>query len=147
MTVGELCGKLRNYFTPSVDRHPGSYRISQGVLSPCDFLSPGQYFRIIGSRANDGVYKNASGLSLTDEEFSGCVWAMRVPPEIETIVSEISAWEEKYGDAAESPYSFESFGGYSYSKPAHKTDAVSLSQFGWWGAFASRLAPWRKQDV
>ena len=148
VTMGELCAYLRNYFTQPCDRHPGTYTVSGGVLSPCGFLPEGTYYRIIGSRFNDGVYRLTSGAApLCDECFTGCVWVMRVPSAVEALLSEISAWQEKYGQAQDSPYSFESFGGYSYSKPARKTDPVSRDSSGWRGIFAGRLAPWRKQTV
>ena len=148
VTMSEFCARLRNYFTAPCDRHPGHYRISGGALAPCAFLTPGQYFRIIGSHKNDGVHKfGASPSGLSDEEFTGCIWAMSVPAEAEELFAEISAWQNTYGAAADSPYSFESFGGYSYSKPARRTDAYSAETFGWWGTFSGRLARWRKQSV
>ena len=148
VTMGELCAHLRNYFTEPCDRHPGIYTVSGGILSPCWFLLPGQYFRVIGSRKNDGVYRYGTDCPvLADEEFTGCVWAMRVPPALDVLLSEICDWQENYGEAEESPYTSESFAGYRYTKKARGQDAGDGYRNGWRGAFASRLAPWRKQTV
>ena len=148
VTMGELCAHLRNYFTAPCDRHPGTYTVSGNSISPCGFLSPGQYFRVIGSAENDGVYRYGSGgSSLRDETFTGCIWAMRVPPALDALLCEISAWQETYGEAENSPYSSESFAGYRYTKAARGQRAGAAYQSGWRGAFAARLAPWRKQTV
>ena len=147
MTMGDLCARLRNYFSQPGDRHPGTYTAEGGQLSPVSFLSPGQYYRIIGSRFCDGVYRYGTDTLPANEVFDGCVWAMRVPPAVVSMLGEINMWLEKYGAAAESPYSFESFGGYSYSKPARKTDPAEQDTYGWWGTFSSRLSPWRRQQL
>lgn len=56
-----------------------------------------------------------------DESFTGYIWALAIPKAIFSLADEISAWLEKYGEAAASPYTSESFGGYSYSKSAENT--------------------------
>lgn len=140
MNLTELCAHLRNWFVRSdADRRVGTFEIAGGNLD-LPWLADGQYFRIIGSIFNDGVHQNPA-VGLTDEVFDGAVWAMAVPPDAVSLADEITAWEEKYRDAAESPYQSESFGGYTYTKAAADTAAGGLS---WTTVFRTRLNRWRK---
>lgn len=133
----ELCAELRNYFEVPNGRHFGTFTISGGSIAPLDFLQEGQYFRIVGSVFNDGVYQYPA--ELKDEVFEGAVWAMAVPPTLIALAAEIKAYNGS--DAGKtSPYTSESFGGYSYTKA---TDANG-APIGWQKAFASRLNKWRK---
>ena len=134
----EICAEIRNYFEVPNGRHFGTFTISGGSIAPLDFLQEGQYFRIVGSVFNDGVYQYPA-TSLTDEVFEGAVWAMAVPPTLIALAAEIKAYNDS--DAGKSsPYTSESFGGYSYTKA---TDANGVP-IGWQKAFASRLNKWRK---
>ena len=134
----ELCAELRNYFEVPNGRHFGKFTISGGSIAPLDFLQEGQYFRIVGSVFNDGVYQYPAAY-LMDEVFNGAVWAMALPPSIIALAAEIKAYNDS--DAGKvSPYTSESFGGYSYTKA---TDANG-APIGWQKAFASRLNKWRK---
>ena len=134
----ELCAELRNYFEMPNGRHFGTFTISGGSIAPLDFLQEGQYFRIVGSVFNDGVYQYPAS-ELTDEVFEGAVWAMAVPPTLIALSAEIKAYNDS--DAGKvSPYTSESFGGYSYTKA---TDANG-APIGWQKAFASRLNKYRK---
>lgn len=145
MQLTELCAHLRNWFVRSdADRCAGTFEVIGGsIVLPADFeprLAEGQYFRIIGSVFNDGVWHNPTS-DLVDEVFDGAVWAMAVPPDVVSLADEITAWETKYRDAAESPYQSESFGGYTYTKAAADTAGGGLS---WTTVFRSRLNRWRK---
>ena len=134
----ELCAELRNYFEVPNDRHFGKFEISGGSIAPLGFLQEGQYFRIVGSVFNDGVYQYPA-TSLTDEVFEGAVWAMAVPPTLIALTAEIEEYNKSDAGKA-SPYTSESFDGYSYTKA---TDANG-TPIGWQKAFASRLNKWRK---
>lgn len=134
----ELCAELRNYFEVPNGRHFGKFTISGGSIAPLDFLQEGQYFRIVGSVFNDGVYQYPA-TSLADEVFEGAVWAMALPPSIIALAAEIEAYNESDAGKA-SPYTSESFCGYSYTKA---TDANG-APIGWQKAFANRLNKWRK---
>lgn len=134
----EICAEIRNYFEVPNGRHFGTFTISGGSIAPLDFLQKDQYFRIVGSVFNDGVYQYPT-TSLTDEVFEGAVWAMAVPPTLTTLATEIKAYNESDAGKA-SPHTSESFGGYSYTKA---TDANG-APIGWQKAFASRLNKWRK---
>lgn len=143
MTLTDLCAELNNWFDKS--RHFGSFTIKDGVIDlnsliTGGFVQGGQYFRIVGSVFNDGVYKYpASGL--VDEVFEGAVWAMAVPPSVIALQTQIDEWESKYGAIVNSPYQSESFGGYSYTK-AGSGNADGTSS--WQVYFHSQLNKWRK---
>ena len=124
---------LNNWFV--VGRYDDTYTIEDGGIT-LPFLVDGQYFRIVGSLFNDGVYQYPA--ELTDETFDGSVWAMAIPKALLFTVEEITAWTAKNGDSG--PYTSESFGGYSYSKA---TNSKGMA-VGWRDVFAAQLAPWKK---
>lgn len=134
--LDEILAEIRNYFVVKV--HSGNYEVIGGRLSPLDFLQNGQYFRIVGSVMNDGVYRYPYS-GLTDETFSGEIWALAVPPTLIALVADIEEYEKKAKETA-SPYTSESFGGYSYTKA---TDSNG-SPMSWEKVFARRLNKWRK---
>ena len=134
--LDEILAEIRNYFTVSV--HSGDFEVIGGRLSPLDFLQNGQYFRIVGSVMNDGVYRYPYS-GLTDETFSGEIWALAVPPTLIALAADIEVYEKKAKETV-SPYSTESFGGYSYTKA---TDSNG-SPLSWEKVFAKRLNKWRK---
>lgn len=131
---------IHNYFVKEVYR--GKFKISSNTLN-VDFLQEGQYYKIVGSVFNDGVHTHFSD-SLIDEEFTGEVWAMAVPPAVIALADEITAWIDKYGDAMNSPYQSESFGGYSYSKGSGGSGGSAIGSADWRSVFGSRLKRWRK---
>lgn len=137
----QILDYIHNYFERDIV--DGSFTISDGSVV-LDFLQDGQHFRIHGSVFNDGVYKYpASGL--IDETFTGEIWAMAVPPAVIALADEITAWIDKYGDAMNSPYQSESFGGYSYSKGSGQNSSNNSSNpADWRVVFGSRLNHWRK---
>lgn len=136
----EVCAELRNYFVSEI--HNGTFEIVGGKITPLDFIQENQYFRIVGSVFNDGVYKYTTDLVLTDEIFSGSVWAMAVPPSVVALAEEIKKYNES-DEAKPSAYTSESFGGYSYSKATDENGAP----MGWKKVFASRLKPYRRISV
>lgn len=141
----ELCAELKNYFLrdQSQDIHYGEYTINGGSIS-LPFLAVGQYFRIVGSVLNDGVYQYPA-TELADETFSGAIWAMAVPPSVIALAADIKAWSDKNAEAVASPYQSESFGNYSYTKKSGADD--NGASYGWQDQFASRLAKYRRLSV
>lgn len=139
--LSELCAELNNYFVKDI--HHGTFTISGGVLGPLDFLQNGQYFRIVGSVFNDGVYQyGAEGIAFLDETFDGSIWSMAVPPDFIALAHEIEKWQQS--DAAKpSAYTSESFGGYSYTR-ATNSQGMAVT---WKDAFSSRLNKWRKLGI
>lgn len=163
--IEEICRELNNWFDRrsdgTDDRYFGEFVISDGVIDLSDTdIMPNQYFRIVGSRFNDGVYKYEPEVEpteeqpethrpvLTDEVFNGAVWLMAIPESIIALATEIKAWQEKYGTVdspAMSPYNSESFGGYSYSKSGTGSSGSATGGSGTWqSVFASQLNKWRK---
>jgi hypothetical protein len=139
----ELCGEIRNYFLRDKERdiHNGTYTIQGGTIS-LPFLIDGQYFRIVGSVLNDGVYQYPA-YELADETFDGAIWAMAVPKDIIDLSDEIDAWVEKNNDILKSPYQSESFGGYSYSKAS----GGGSGAYTWRDQFGAKLNRYRRLNV
>ena len=137
----EILDYIHNYFVKKVYR--GSYEItSSTIILP--FLQDNQYFKVVGSVFNDGIYQYPAS-DLTDETFNGEIWAMAVPPAVINIVDEIENWQNQYSDIVNSPYSSESFGGYSYTKASGSGNGDSSdSGPGWKSVFGKRLNKWRK---
>ena len=138
--VAELCPELHSWF--EVERRSGSFRIVDGMLE-ADFLLPGQYFRVMGSIFNDGVHQYGTS-EMNDEDFTGSVWALAIPKAVINLAQEIQEWRSKYeeaGSSAMSPFTSESFGGYSYSKGSGSAAGSAVS---WRNAFAPRMNAWRK---
>lgn len=164
MMISEVCHEVKNWF--DYERKFGKFKIEGGVLRFSDddgrtlSIQDGQYYRIVGSVFNDGVWQyheptepeegeepeEKTTEELKDEEFLGGIWLMKVPRDFLTLVKDIEAWQDKYGGLdgyANSPFQSESFGGYSYSKSSGSSSDGSTS-ITWKNAFASRLNRWRK---
>ena len=132
-----LCKELNNYFEQK--KIFGDFTISDGTIDLSDLLQEGQYFRIVGSVFNDGVYKYDEMLELKDETFNGGIWALAIPNEVVALSEEIAQWILDNSEALSSPYQSESFGGYSYSLKSGNNGALT-----WQSHFAERLNLWRK---
>lgn len=144
LQLTELCQELRNWFDR--ERYFGTFEIRDGgVFDGTEALplQDGMYFRVIDSFFSDGVHKYPD-TEMRSESFTGAVWLMAVPPPVIKLSEDIDAWRAKYEapDAASmSPYSSESFGGYSYSKSAGTGSDGGTS---WKSVFRARMNPWRK---
>lgn len=133
---------LKNWFLIPDGVHGGTYTIENGTLN-LSFLQDGQYYRICGSIFNDGLHKYGDAEDkLTDEKFTGTIWALAVPKAVIDLAEEIKEWESKNGEASRSPFNSESFGGYNYTKAI---DTVADSFVTWQTAFRGELNKWRKQ--
>lgn len=140
--LSELCQELKNWFDRGQPRLHGAFEISGGKIVDSDFTSiiqNEQYFRIIGSVFNDGVHRE--GDKLIDEMFVGSIWLMAVPRDVMLLANEIESWNEKYSESVNSPFSSESFGGYSYTKACGNASSSNPS---WQSVFATKLNKWRK---
>ena len=130
---------IRRWFPVEGGIYSGTFTIKDGGIT-LPFLADGQYFRICGRVFNDGLHQY-NVLDLTDETFTGTIWALAIPKAVIELADEIGKWQEKNGEAASSPFSSESFGGYSYSK---STDAETGGAVTWQSAFKQQLSAWRK---
>lgn len=135
----QILRHINNWFV--VDIYDRDFTVEDGSIA-LPFLQDGQYFRIIGSVFNDGLHKYPAE-NLTNETFSGTVWALAVPPAVLSLAEDVQKWQDKHGETVLSPYTSESFGGYSYTKAsAGKAGTVGVA--GWEDAFRSRLNTFRK---
>lgn len=140
----ELLQYLRDWFCKR--KYYGEFTITNGNIvtrlndtEQID-ITDGQYFRIIGSALNDGVYKWPT-TTLNDETFDGAVWGLAIPPVVVSLADEITEWQSKYGGSASSPYQSESYSRGTYSRTKASAGAKAVT---WQTVFADRLAPWRK---
>lgn len=139
----ELCQELKNWFTRDENKFYGKFQIVDGkLLTPPSTLKFGQYYRIVGSTFNDGVHKYGywDEDSLIDESFDGSIWCMDVPAEVINLATDIRTFCSSFASVSQSPFSSESFGGYSYTKATGK-NGVPLT---WQDMYAKRLNKWRK---
>lgn len=143
----ELCDYLKNWFVVSM--YYGDFKIADGAITYADGrelpLQIGQHFRITDSIFNNAVYEfGKAEQGMTDETFTGSVWAMAVPPEVLKVGNEIAAWKAKYegvDSAMMSPFNSESLYGYNYSKSSGADGGG-----GWQSnpVFKNKLARYRK---
>lgn len=134
-----ICQEIRNWFDRGQPKFNGIFTIENNKITEIDEkIKENQYIRIIGSTFNDGVHKY--GEELTDEEFTGSVWLMAIPNSFLKLVDEINEYVLNNENSDKSPYTSESFGGYSYTR-ATKSDGSFVT---WIDAFKTRLNAWRK---
>lgn len=141
LVLTEICEYLNNYFWEK--KISGKFIIENKTIE-VPALKQGQYFRIVGSTFNDGVHIYPA-TDLKNEEFSGAIWAMAVPPTVIALTSEISEWRKKYeqtSSPAMSPYTSESFSGYSYSKTAGGSSGGTNAT--WQDIFGGKLNKYRR---
>ena len=132
---------LKNWFVVPRGVHEGIYTIENSTLE-LPFLQNGQYYRICGSVFNDGLHKYGDiSDKLQNETFSGTVWALAIPKAVVNLAEKIEEWQNKNGDAVASPFSSESFGGYTYTKA---TDSATGAVATWETVFRSQLNPYRQ---
>lgn len=133
----ELCQELHNWFCDiDADILITHFKIEDGHISP--EIVPAGYIRIVGSAHNDGVHLYGDSQDvLTDEEFTGAVWIMHVPRAVVELAERIKQWNTDNAKVIGTPYTSESWGGYSYTKGG--TGSVC-----WQNAFVTELNRWRK---
>lgn len=132
----EVCASVRNFFAADHEKHEGFFSVRNGQIVPSLYVAGANYIRVFGSAKNDGIHSLDE--TLVDEDgFKGMIWVMRVPEDFLKLVGKIEKWESENAKILESPYTSESFGGYSYSK-----DTAGASS--WQAKFKSRLDVYRK---
>ncbi len=137
-----LMAHLNNYFYKTGER--GEFELIDGRVNVCGRYSVGQYIKIEDSNGVDGVYKvkTIEGNTLTldeplNEVFEGVIYGLAVPTSFVELVGRISEFKSKYQDT---PYTSESFGGYSYSK-AQGRNGKPVS---WCDVFDNELRPYKR---
>lgn len=159
MDITEMCLECKNFFLKNGrdSIHSGTFTISDGIITPLDFLKVGQYFRIVGSDiGNDAVweYTGSAIEGLKDETFTGSIWAMSVPKAFLQLCNEIEEWQNIHGKVNSnnmSPYTSESISGvYSYSKPSSSGSSSGSGESSvqtWQSVYKSRLNKWRRISI
>ena len=120
-TLSDLCPTLHNWFNihHDADIHSGTFTIVDGSIESLPFLIEGQYFRVVGSALNDGVYQYPAE-DMTDETFTGAIWAMFVPLDVIRLAERIEEYNEQVAhliaaQREKAGITSESFGGSSYT--------------------------------
>ena len=134
--LDEILASINNYFP--AQKLSGKYKISGGRLeepAPA-FLKQGQYFRVIGSTFNDGVYQYPA-TDLTDEEFFGQIWPLAIPKQLLELSQEVEKYKAEH---PETGFDSESFGGYSYHRAAGKDGSPAT----WRDVYRTQLNRWRR---
>lgn len=141
--IEQICAFIHNFFV--AEKISGTFTISGGSLTVPGLVT-GQYYRINGSRLNDGVWQYGQETDLSDETFTGEIWDMRPPRSFLTLCTEIAAWVAQYGSVVNGPYQSESFGGYSYSLKSGTTASGQADNTAgsWQGVFKTQLNQYRK---
>ena len=137
----QLLRHLHNWFLIEKDGKPeiyyGEYVVKGGSID-LPFLQPNQFYRIVGSVFNDGLHRNCDPDDyLTEETFSGAIWALAIPTAVINLSAEIEEWQKVN---VFSPYQSESFGGYTYQRATGRSGKAAT----WQDVFAHRLNAWRK---
>lgn len=134
--IEEVMRYCRNFFPEK--SISGTFVIEGGDFTKDLPFMAGQYILIEGSVFNDGVHRYGME-GYADETFSGVLTGLKPPNAFLSMVDEINDYSSKY-EATTSPYTSESFGGYSYTKATNsKGESVT-----WKDAFRGRLNEWRK---
>ena len=137
--LGQILKHINNWFVVPDGIHTGNYKVQDGSIT-LPFLADGQYYRILGSVFNDGLHKYGDSADvLQDEDWEGAIWALAIPIDVINLAAEIQKWQTKNGDA--SPYTSESFGGYSYSRATSSTTGAAVT---WQDVFRGQLNDWRR---
>lgn len=145
--IEDVCAHLHNYFEEDEDTgerliYSGTYTIQNGTIT-LPFLMPGQYFRVFGSKMNNGVHLYPD-YDMIDETFDGTIWEMRVPKAFLSMVDEIEDWVDKYGEIMRNPYQSEDvIGVFRYTKmTSGKISGDFIAT--WQNAYKDKLNQWRK---
>ena len=137
--LGQILKHINNWFVVPDGIHTGNYTVQDGSIT-LPFLIDGQYYRILGSIFNDGLHKYGDSADvLQDENWDGTIWALAIPADVIDLAAEIQEWQTKNGEA--SPYTSESFGGYSYSRATSSTTGAAVT---WQDVFRGQLNDWRR---
>ena len=123
----------------------GTFEIKDGKIDIPERLD-GQFYGIIGSVFNDGVHNDDE---LTDETFEGKIVLMAIPKGFLSLMEQIEDFQKAQieSGAYKSPFTSESFGGYSYSKKkggSGGNGGTGDSGYGWQDEFMAQLAMYRK---
>lgn len=135
-----VCDYLNNYFEVDGAGETGHFVVENHTIA-CPFLADGQYFRIVGSVFDDGVHKYPV-YDLQNEAFDGVIYPLAIPDSFLELVTQIEEYMNNPQNAP-SPYTSESFAGYSYTKASGGNSNSNVAA-DWHDVFRKRLNRWRK---
>lgn len=143
----DILGHIHNWFDGNIAPIVVTdCEIANGELPESVSILSGAWYRIQGSVLNDGLHLSPS-TDLSDETFDGTITILTIPRPLLRLAEEISDWQALYGEATNSPYASESFGGYTYTmRGASSSQGGSGGLTGWREVFADRLNQWRKMS-
>ncbi len=150
LMIYNVCKYCKNFFFRHDNIYTGAFSISNGELTGncdgqsvtlADMVKSGQYYLIAGSDLNDSIHQCGRD-TLEDELFYGNVYPLSIPKAFISLVQEIADWQTKNGEKVTSPFSSESFGGYSYTKASGLSSESGAAS--WQDAFRGRLISYRK---
>lgn len=127
---------IRNFFPGKTQE--GDFKIENQSIDLSAFVLSGQYILIEGSALNDGVYLYDDSMTLLDESFNGRITALNVPKDFLATVKDMEEYVATGKD--NSPYTSESFGGYSYTRATNASGDLATV----FDVFRARLNAWRK---
>lgn len=107
----------------------------------------GVFYRVQGSYINDGLHRMGEPTDTfqTEDVERAKISILSIPKALLSIIDEIEAWENQYGEVAQGPFFSEEFGGYKYEIRGYSSyGAASSNMSGWRLAFNNRLNPWRR---
>ena len=117
MNIESLMKECNNYFYRW--KETNTFAIENNSITVLGKYLAGQYVRIVGSIANDGVYQietyadnKITIIGLNNEVFEGTIYGLSVPKDFAELKNNIEAYNEK---AVISNTSSESFNNYSVS--------------------------------
>lgn len=132
----EVMEQINNWFPRKY--LSGDFSIEDGTIVVPSLID-GQYFRIVGSAMNDGLWQYPA-TGMVDEKFTGEIWELAVPKTFVKVCEDMQEWMEKH-PVASSGYTSESFGGYSYSLPTNSQTGQAATVM---DVFRSSLNKWRR---
>ncbi len=143
----DILGHIHNWFDGNIAPIVVTdCEIANGELPESVSILSGAWYRIQGSVLNDGLHLSPS-TDLSDETFDGTITILTIPRPLLRLAEEISDWQALYGEATNSPYASESFGGYNYTmRGASSSQGGSGGLTGWREVFKDRLNQWRKMS-
>lgn len=137
----ELLIYINNFYY--LDKEFGTFTIKDGIINTKNKYLKGQWIEIEGSFLNDGIYKiediSENGIKLTgltDEEFKGIIFILKIPKTLQDIKTEVEEFNAK--NIATNKISY-SFGGYSESLATNEKGNVQ----NWKDVFRNRLIGFR----
>ncbi len=138
--------EVKNFF--EISSETGGFSLAGGKIALKDKYKAGQYILLSGSLLANGVYKIAADENgvytlegaAVDEDWSGIVFGLAVPPDFVALCAEIKAFNDNPANAPSAITGETVKGHYTWSKAT----GANGTPAGWREVFRTRLQPFRK---